>query len=378
MTQGTNISLTIKNSLSYSIDARLDEEFKKQFNVDDVKLGFEEWQSVFDVIKEDKATDKKQYQGGDSDIRNGKHFQVDDEQQYQITENAWTKIVNIAKQKMGIATTEQSDNKTQVQTATVSSQNVEKDNNTGVAKFQETSDKIKGFLKKSNIDFDSLGELYKRDVVSKYNTMKAVKSNITDEELETRIVNYTKGWMYNNFEQKTLLGKKPADFKSECSKATTTTELKDKYTQFAKEYIEYYDQNSDGEVDVAELLYDAVNSHYFSTEKLNSTDAKQKAIQIVDEFSKGKLQPNEDGNTDEKILASVIDKLNFLNLEANGSASDKTLNINEIKAYLLATAQMSDNKNDISSDEVFTMATGIAEYNNGIKTKLNDAYDFFK
>lgn len=376
MTQGTNISLKIKNSLSYSIDARLDQEFKEQFNVDDVKLGFNEWKSVFEIIKNDNATGKKQYGGGDSDIRNVHHFRVDDEQQYQITENAWTKIVNIAKQKMGI--TEQSDNKTQVQTGTVASQNVEKDNNTGVEKFQETSDKIKGFLNKSDIDFDSLGELYKRDVVSKYNTMKAVNPDITDEELETRIVNYTKGWMYNNFEQKTLLGKNPADFKSECSKATTETELKDKYTQFAKEYIEYYDQNSDGEIDVAELLYNAANSHYFSEKKLNSTEAKQKAIQIVKDFSEGKLQPNEDGNADEKILASVIDKLNFLNLEATNSNSDKTLNVDEIKAYLLTTAQLSDAKNDISSDEALMMATGIAEYNVGIKGKLNDAYDFFK
>ena len=376
MTQGTNISLTIKNSLSYSIDARLDQEFKGQFNVGDVKLGFKEWQSVFEIIKNDNATGEKQYGGGDSDIRNVNHFQVDDKQKYQITESAWTKIVNIAKQKMGI--TAQSDNKTQVQTATVSSQNVEKDNNTGVEKFQETSDKIKGFLSKSDIDFDSLGELYKRDVVSKYNTMKAVNPNITDEELETRIVNYTKGWMYNNFEQKTLLGKNPVDFKSECSKATTETELKDKYTQFAKEYIEYYDQNSDGEVDVAELLYDAVNSHYFSTEKLNSAEAKQKAIQIVEDFTKNKLKANENGSTDEKILASVIDKLNFLNLEATNSNSDKTLNVNEIKAYLLATAQMLDAKNDISSNEAFTMETGIAEMDPAISNKLHEAYDFFK
>ena len=376
MTQGTNISLTIKNSLSYSIDARLDQEFKEQFNVGDVKLGFKEWQSVFEIIKNDNATGEKQYGGGDSDIRNVNHFQVDDKQKYQITESAWTKIVNIAKQKMGI--TAQSDNKTQVQTATVSSQNVEKDNNTGVEKFQETSDKIKGFLSKSDIDFDSLGELYKRDVVSKYNTMKAVNPNITDEELETRIVNYTKGWMYNNFEQKTLLGKNPADFKSECSKATTETELKDKYTQFAKEYIEYYDQNSDGEVDVAELLYDAVNSHYFSTEKLNSAEAKQKAIQIVEDFTKNKLKANENGSTDEKILASVIDKLNFLNLEATNSDSDKTLNVDEIKAYLLATAQMLDAKNDISSNEAFIMANGIAKKNSGIQKKLNDAYDFLR
>lgn len=376
MTQGTNISLTIKNSLSYTIDAQLDKEFKEQYGVEDVQLGFKEWQSVFEGIKEDNATDKKQYQGGDSDIRNGNHFQVDDKQKYQITQNAWTKIVNIAKQKMGI--TEQSDNKTQVQTGAVSSQNVEKDNNTGVAKFQETSDKIKGFLSKSDIDFDSLGELYKRDVVSKYNTMKVVNPKITDEELETRIVNYTKGWMYNNFEQKTLLGKEPAEFKSEC-KASTVDELKDKYTQFAKEYIEYYDKNSDGEIDVAELLYDAVNSHYFSTEKLNSAEAKQKAIQIVEDFTQNKLQPNENGNTDEKILASVINKLDFLNLEATtNSDSDKTLNINEIKAYLLATAQMLDENNDIKSDEVSMMATGIADKNSVIQKRLNYAYDFLK
>ena len=96
-----NITLSIgagkQAGISYAIDAKLDAELKT-----DVKLGLGEWNSVFAIVKEDNATGKKQYSGQDTDITKGNHFTVQAGQQYQITQSAWAKIVNIAKQKMGI------------------------------------------------------------------------------------------------------------------------------------------------------------------------------------------------------------------------------------------------------------------------------------
>ena len=52
MTQGNNIKLNIEKSLSYTIDKQLDSELNT-----DVKLNYNQWKSVFDIIK--NAEDNK-------------------------------------------------------------------------------------------------------------------------------------------------------------------------------------------------------------------------------------------------------------------------------------------------------------------------------
>ena len=53
-----NINIKSGDGLSYAIDRKLDAELKQ-----DVKFNLSEWNSVFNVIKNDKATEKKQYTG---------------------------------------------------------------------------------------------------------------------------------------------------------------------------------------------------------------------------------------------------------------------------------------------------------------------------
>lgn len=61
-----NISLNVKSQgLSYAIDSKLDEELQT-----DVKLGYKEWTSVFELIKNDQvAENKSQFGEKDTDIK---------------------------------------------------------------------------------------------------------------------------------------------------------------------------------------------------------------------------------------------------------------------------------------------------------------------
>ena len=91
-----NINIKYGEGISQAIDRHLDKEFNQ-----DVKLNLTEWNSVFSVIKNDKAASEKQYSGGDEDIQNNKNYVVQ-EGNYQITKNAWQQILDLAKKSLGI------------------------------------------------------------------------------------------------------------------------------------------------------------------------------------------------------------------------------------------------------------------------------------
>lgn len=332
MTQGTNISLTIKNSLSYTIDAQLDKEFKEQYGVEDVQLGFKEWQSVFDVIKEDNATGKKQYQGGDSDIRNGKHFQVDDEQKYQITENAWTKIVNIAKQKMGIT----------AQQANTTTTNPEQENKS-VKSSGNVNNEIKTYLNKSNIDFDNLDSSLKSDIIAKYNAIKETTPDISAEKLEQRITNYAKGLQYKQTEAKFALdyqndkttsdtkyeiaGVKEAmesfDGKTEASYNKAIEKQNAAFHQAAQERIELCDNDGDGKISVKEFILQSEKDE--ETRLGRALTAKEKKA----------------------VKEEAINRIALLDQN-----KDNQLDSNEMAAFVWATAKVNDTETSKSANDI--------------------------
>ena len=92
MTQGNLIQLKIDRSLSYTIDKQLDTELGQ-----DIQLNNNQWQSVFNIVKSDKATEKQQYRGKGENINSGKDFRVDQNQVYNFTQNAWNAILEIAR-----------------------------------------------------------------------------------------------------------------------------------------------------------------------------------------------------------------------------------------------------------------------------------------
>ena len=192
------------------------------------------------------------------------------------------------------------------------------------------------------------------DVVNKYKTILDYnKKNgiITDQTvLENRIVNYAKGLKYHNFEAEALKNDN-AEFQSDCSKAKTLEDLAKSYQEFGKEYVEFMDQDGDGEINVHEMFYQELQDLY-SIKGMSKTEAKQKAIETLEKFKSYNIdnlpdENNELYDTEEmELFTTVMKKVGLLDADANGQISS-----DEAGAYLMTTAQSLDNKNNIKAAE---------------------------
>lgn len=360
MTQGNLINLSIDKSLSYTIDAQLDKELGKN-----VQLNKTQWQSVFNIVKNDTATTKPQYNGGDTNINNGRNYRVRQGQVYKITQNAWNEIKEIALQALGRTTqtqeTKSAEEQPAGQTASTAMQTAattpETSNTTNVdpAKAQ-----VEEILKKCEIDTSDIDV---NDVVNKYKTILDYnnKNGITTNQtvLENRIVNYAKGLKYHNFEAEALKNDN-AEFQSDCSKAKTLEDLAKSYQEFGKEYVEFMDQDGDGEINVHEMFYQELQDLY-SIKGMSKTEAKQKAIETLEKFKSYNIdnlpdENNELYDTEEmELFTTVMKKVGLLDADANGQISS-----DEAGAYLMTTAQSLDNKNNIKAAEAKKIEIGIA------------------
>lgn len=359
MTQGNFINLSINKSLSYTIDAQLDKELGQ-----DVQLNQDQWQSVFNIVKNDRATTKPQYKGGNTDINNGRNYRVKQGQAYKLTQNAWNQIKEIALQALGRTTQTQETQSAQEQPAGQTSPATEQ---TAVT-TSETSDttnvdpakaQVEEILQNCEIDTSDIDI---NDVVNKYKTILYVneKNGITTDQtvLENRILNYAKGLKYHNFEAKAQTNN-DVEFQSDCSKATTLEDLAKSYQQFGKEYVEFMDQDGDGEINVHEMFYQELQDFY-STKNMNKTEAKRKAIETLEKFKSYNINnlPDENSelyNTKEmELFTTVMKKIGLLDADANGQISS-----DEAGAYLMTTAQQ-DGKNNIKATEAKKMEMGIA------------------
>lgn len=360
MTQGNSIKLNINKSLSYTIDAQLDKELGKN-----VQLNKTQWQSVFNIVKNDTATTKPQYNGGDTNINNGRNYRVRQGQVYKITQNAWNEIKEIALQALGRTTQTQETQSAQEQpagqTASTAMQTAattpETSNTTNVDSAKAQVEEI---LHNCEIDTSDIDV---NDVVNKYKTILDYnKKNgiITDQTvLENRIVNYAKGLKYHNFEAEALKNDN-AEFQSDCSKAKTLEDLAKSYQEFGKEYVEFMDQDGDGEINVHEMFYQELQDLY-SIKGMSKTEAKQKAIETLEKFKSYNIdnlpdENNELYDTEEmELFTTVMKKVGLLDADANGQISS-----DEAGAYLMTTAQSLDNKNNIKAAEAKKIEIGIA------------------
>ncbi len=359
-----NIVLNVGNKgLSYAIDKQLDSELKT-----DVKLGINEWNSVFNLIKQNQVkTNKSQFTDKDTDIRKGNQFIVQANENYAITKNVWAQIVDIAKQKMGITTS--------VKKEVPGSEEDVHD----TPKAVDSKEAVKTILQNAGINFDEESADFQKDVVSKYNLIKSVAEKsgqeINETTLQTRIENYAKGWKFEQFGKQSVLGK-VGEFQSDCSNAKTLDELKQSYKQFGAEYTEFYDNDGNKAVDAYEMFYQELQDHY-STKGLSSAEAKAKALEVIQEYSqKGYSIANLPDNvdTDEmELFTLVLSKIGVLDANKDG-----VLGQDEAASYLLTMAQMNDKKNNITSQEylVTEMAITDPESEEMITGKLNDSYKF--
>lgn len=305
-----NISLNVKSQgLSYAIDSKLDEELQT-----DVKLGYKEWTSVFELIKNDQvAENKSQFGEKDTDIKNGKHFIVQANENYEIKQSVWAQIVEIAKKKMGITTLPAA-------AAAAREENVTENN--------AAAQNVKTILKNANIDIDETSDDF-NDIVNKYNAIKSVKPDITDENLAERISNYAKGLQYHKTEMKFAARDTSTaatiDGVEEAVNTGDMEKFKAAFHQKAKEYIELYDSaDGDGKISVDELI--AMEEKELG----RALTDKERAI----------------------VQEEAINRIAILNQDNDAA----TLNEDEIAAYLWAMSKINDGNDkktahDITADE---------------------------
>lgn len=335
MTDGVNenIILNVGNrGLSYAIDNKLDTELGQ-----DVKLNVSEWQSVFDIIKQEQVQENKsQFGENDTDIKNGKHYIVQQNEIYQIKQSVWNQIVDIAKKSMGIS------ENTELETPKAEQ---ELNNN------KTSEELVKDVLTAANLEID---EDLICDIVRKYDAIKQLQPDINEETLNTRIINYTKGLNYHKTElqyEEARLNEKPGqnfspaaglididgalEAMQEGDQALINGTWSDKrneiqakfntaFHQKAKEYIELYDNNGDGKIDFDELI------------KMEENDLGRELT------------------AEEKTIIGkeAVNRLAILNQDTEKT----TLDENEIAAYLWTMSKINDGQsgrtgNSISYDE---------------------------
>ena len=228
---------------------------------------------------------------------------------------------------------------------------------------------VKDILAKAGLVFEEKSDL--DNIVNKYNALsKYYKDNNLEKDarglsLEDRIINYAKGLKFINFE-KTVTENDGAVYDNACSDAKTFEGLKAAYKQFGTEYVEAMDISGDGKIDAHEMFYTELVALYESQGD-NNLVAKQKALEVIKKFANYNamnLPEESDPLYDTEDMAQfseILNKIGFLDKD-----KDMTLSPDEAAAYLLAMAQLSDKKNDITAREsinadIAIMANGMSK-----------------
>lgn len=319
MSMSNNIVLNIKtgDSLSLAIDRELDKQLKT-----DVKLGFSEWSSVFNLIKRNQvSTNKAQFGEKDTDIRNGKHFVVHANENYEISANVWSQIVEIAKKKMGISTPQASPS---------AEQPTEAPKEAAEDVVLTNEQKVSNILKEANL---SVSEAEYSDILNKYENILAFAQNnsqeISDEKIAERLINYANGLKFHAKETEfaqTYAQNGTSDAKientgvKEAMNSGSMENFKAAFHKMAKEYIETYDNAAgDGKIDIQELI-------------------------AMEEKELGRaLTPEEKAIVQEE----AINRMKILD-----QSGDNKLDENEIAAYLWAMSKINDGENGKTADDI--------------------------
>lgn len=337
-----NIKLEIKvgDGISQAIDRKLDADFKQ-----DIKLNRVEWNTIFEIVKQDQTVINKQYTGDDTDIGNSSHYIVQ-KGFYELTQNAWNQIKNLVNEKLGKQAVVAED-------ISISEEIAEQ------SKEETPEEAVVRILNERKVNVD---ETTIKLVVAKYPTMKEIST--AGLTIEDRVVNYAKGLQFDRFGYESALGK-DGEYDSDCSKAKTLDELKTSYKQFGAEYVEIYDKDNDGKINCYEMFYRELLANYKSN-GFSDNDAQSAAIKAVDEYVKlgysvSKLPTEE---TFESILfGEVVNKILTLDYFSN-ETPDFAISANEAGAHLMSMAKMCDEKNNITS----------SEYNNTVFALMYSGY----
>lgn len=373
MTVDANIKLSINagDGISQAIDRQLDKELGV-----DVKLGLKDWNCVFDIVKADKATQEKQYSGPDNDITKNNNYVVQ-QGVYELTKNAWSQILQIAKQKMGITGGGNDSGEIEAVALETEEDSAADTDSEGLTDEEQ----LTKLLSDAGLDYSEMNAGLQKDLLRKFRVMtyyaEANGQVLDDETVQQRLSNYVKGWNFHKFESDVILDPKQAeDYQSDCSKATNTDELKNAYNQFGKEYVEFYDNDGDGKINPYEMFNQELAEHYIS-KGMTQKEALTKAGKVVAEYrSNGYSVDNLPANvdTDEmELFTLVLTKMGVLDQDNDGILAHQ-----ETGAYLFSMAQAQDGKNNITPKEYWVVADAIMDEEKTPKLQkyIETYYDF--
>ena len=376
MTQGNLIQLKIDRSLSYTIDKKLDTELGQ-----DVKLNYNQWQSVFNIVKSDDATAKKQYRGKGENINNGKDFVVDQNQVYSFTQKAWNAILEIArgsiKQEEKIETPQEEN----VQTPTS-----DKEVKVGTEKeVYEYEDTVLDILKKANID---TSDIEVNDVIQKYKNIveynKANNIEVDEARLTERIENYAKGLKFAKveagFDSVIKDAYNQSEFTEEEIAQILQTEGQEGLTQRYKEKTEKTWENYDKNFKNQEIT-DAINSGNMTNYKNALYQFAKEQIETYDDLKgDGKISFDEFLAKEEEKIGAKLDEeekagakkiFEFLDKNQSGYIDKE-----EFAAYLLSMAKITDGNEKKTADDITLkeyMITNNALSEIGMNQESNDS-----
>lgn len=347
MTASNNIVLNVGNQgLSYAIDKELDKQLGQ-----DVTLKYNEWTSVFDLIKQDQVeNNKSQFGENDTDIKNGKQFVVQQNENYAINSTVWSKIVDIAKKNLGITTSEQTNPVTTATGTTTPAAN-NKDNTAAAQEEQKTS--LINLLKQSGVNVDNIDiddVMNKYNAISEYYSANNIEKDARGLNVLDRITNYAKGLEYEavqnqmaEFDASSKIGNLD-DYKDESGKIDEA-KLREAYTRQKREAdIRYVNQEIRDAISAGNQEQYIQASRNFGDQYIELYDNAAGDGKIsFDEFNAKESKGNEDVAT-EDINKKVFD---FLDINQDGY-----LDNDEVTSYLWAMSKITDGKNQRTADDI--------------------------
>ena len=206
--------------------------------------------------------------------------------------------------------------------------------------------------------------------------------------IKLRIKNYAIGWEFTDFETRAV-NDKTATYKYNSDTTLPEEEqfakLKQHYQELSAGYIEYYDGDGNGSINLYEMFTFEL-AEYYESQGQSKQEAMNKAINKTREYmsmSFADIQNSTDTSFEMSILKQLQVRYGVLEDQANGMDinSLKTLDQDEVQAYLFAKAQYLDNKNSISANESFAVDADIMgargdEEDSKIDLYLKGARDF--
>ena len=344
------LSITTGEGISQAIDRQLDTEYNQ-----DITLKRSEWNTIFEIVRNDQATQNKQYTGSDTDIGNSGHFIVK-EGFYELTQNAWNQIKNIVNAKLGIVSGD------------VNTKGTEAPANENPTPETETDEQaVTRILSEAGIEVDAntLAQ-----VVQKYPTMQAIET--AGLTLEERVVNYARGLNFDKFGLDAANTIETGDFQSDCSKATTSEELKNAYLQFGREFVEVYDKDNDGKINCHEMFYRELIANYIDN-GFSETEATAKAIETVEKYRQYSVLNMPTDETFESILfGNIVNKIAMH--ETEGETPDFAMSACEAGAHLMSMAKLVDTKNNITGEEYRFSQLAILYSDYSVEEIMADGY----